>query len=142
MKITIHPYVLDVDVKKTINYYNMMKENTCTCAGCRNFCLFDNIVDPRISSFLSKLGIPSLAHFIEIIPCHTQKDATLFYAGFTHICGTIVSGTENYFIPLTDTFSIAFSYRCDLVDARFPTPVFQLDISASIPWLLPEVNDY
>lgn len=142
MKITIASYILDIDIEKTNAYYNMVKENTCTCAGCRNFCVYDTIANPNISSFLLHLGIPSLSHFIEIIPCYTQEDATLFYVGFTHICGIIVSGIENRFVPITDTFSIAFSSKCDLLDAQFPTPAFQLDISASIPWLLPEVNDY
>ena len=85
-----------------------------------------------------------------------NPDGTLFYAGFYHICGKLISGSspwkeidemsksldENALYKINKDFKIAFQEQVDLLEENFPLPVIQLEFFANIPWVLNEENTY
>ena len=156
MRHSIGKYVLDIDVARTRAYYENAGRITCDCIGCRNYELAVEHLPGNIKDFFEILGI-DIRKPAEISVNCKRRDGNLFYSGFYHICGTIEEGkntliqvSENvfhfdqaYFCSLADKFQISFQQECYLVDEYFPRPVFQMEIFADIPWVLPGVEcDY
>lgn len=85
-----------------------------------------------------------------------KDENTLYYGGFGHICGTLLSGKsawkptsdstacwdEKAIYPLSPNFGVSFSDRIDMPEPDFPLPVIQLDFDADIPWVLKKRNSY
>jgi len=145
----ISNYVLDVDVEKTRDYYNTAESiggiNDCSCSGCRNYAKAVDFLPQEIASFFSNLGV-EIKKAREIFVNNANADNTIYYGGFCHICGKLISKDETgnkekaYFI--TDDFSVSFRDDCWLLDEGFPLPAIQLEFLADMPWVLDEVNDY
>lgn len=85
-----------------------------------------------------------------------KDENTLYYGGFCHICGTLLSGKsarkptsdstacwdEKATYPLSPNFGVSFSDRIDMPEPDFSLPVVQLDFDADIPWVLKKKNSY
>lgn len=150
-------YIIDVDIEKTKQFYNSQRfiSEGCNCSGCCNFEKVADYLAPEITSFFNNLGI-EVKKITEIYVNCTNADNTLYYAGFTHVCGEIISGEsawvtnssnllyldEDKMFNVTDDFKVHFQNECHLLKEGFPSPAIQLEIIADLPWVLNEVNNY
>lgn len=155
MVFEIGNYCLNVDTVRTSAYYSTLNGTGCDCAGCRNYALALSKLSEPIHTFLSQFGIDPRTP-IEMSVLHSPDGMRTCYDGFSHICGTILAGTEpwiqtgpksrqldqNYLIEITSDCSAYFTNECALVDCDFPHPIIQLHISFSLPWVLEEPNPY
>jgi len=152
----ISNYILDVDVEKTHDYYNAAEYtgDSCSCIGCRNYAKAADFLPQEVVSFFSKLGV-DIKKVREVFVNNVNADNTVYYGGFTHICGKLISG-ESAYVPIgantsrweeekayfiTDDFHVSFNDDCSLLDDNFPLPAIQLEFLADIPWVLEEAND-
>ena len=155
MIFTFSEFTLDIDVEKTKIYYNAanLVSKDCTCSGCRNYEQVVDLLPDEVLSFFSRLGIEMKKIREAYVNC-TNADDTVFYGGFYLVCGSIIGG-ENSLVAdssnsnhwgkthtITNDFKVSFHNDCSLLESNFPLPAIQLEISASMPWVLAEQNDY
>ena len=159
-------FEVDVDVERTRAFYQAARVMTddCSCSGCRNFVKAMNFLPEKVTTFFTRLGV-DMKKLTEIWVNCTNADGTISYNGLSNVCGKLIAG-ENAWVTcweekdprkpygvtkyweeentysITNDFRISFQEDCSLVDIDFPRPVIQLDLSADIPWVLDEVNDY
>lgn len=150
-------FTLDIDVEKTRTYYNTADfvSESCSCSGCRNYEQAVDLLPEKIISFFSQFGI-EMKKIREVYVNRTNADDTVFYGGFYHVCGKIIKGKSAWVAvgkntkhwkdkmayAVTDDFKVSFGNDCSLLDENFPLPAIQVDISADMPWVLDEQNDY
>ena len=150
-------YKIDVDVEKTRQFYDRAKtvSEGCQCDGCLNFERAVDKLPQNIRDFFSALGV-DMKKICECYVYCAKDENTLYYGGFCHICGTLLSGKsawkptsdstacwdEKATYPLSPNFGISFSNRIDMPEPDFPLPVIQLDFDADIPWVLEKRNSY
>ena len=150
-------FVLDVDVGKTRKYYDTAHyvSELCSCDGCRNFEKVIDSLSPKVISFFSQLGI-DMKKIREVYVNCANADNSIFYGGFYHVCGKLVEGEsawvsvssiekhweEEKTFSITDDFKVSFQEECYMLETNFPLPSIQLEISADIPWVLAEPNNY
>lgn len=151
-------YRADIDVDKTKQFYKNepLLSQGCSCDGCRNFEKAVERLPEKVKAFFNDLGI-DMKKVCEIYVNYTNSDGSLYYGGFCHICGTLLSG-KSAWIPIDETvscweetqafkvddgFYVSFQKECSLLEEGFPTPALQLEISAkNIPWVLEKENTY
>jgi|GEM_PF-132810 len=155
------PYVLDIDVEKTREYYEhkYAHEHYCSCAGCHNYEKAIAYAPKEIFDFFSQLGL-DVRKPGEVYTLYTDDDGLVEYGGWYHLCGKVIEGekvkehSDIRRIPLDihypslecanqgiiKEFSVSFREACSCLPDDFPLPAFQLDISAKAPWVLPEPN--
>ena len=155
MQIKIGIYELNVDVERTRRFYQENGGITCDCSGCRNFNLAVSQLSDTVQDFFRQFGIDPTKP-AEISAVYAPSDDSIFYDGFYHISGTILSGTDpwiqigekhftldqQYLIKLDDENTVFFSGDVHLLEENFPTPAFQIEIQFTLPWVLPEPNSY
>ena len=150
-------YKIDVDVEKTRQFYDRAKtvSEGCQCDGCLNFERAVDKLPQNIRDFFSALGV-DMKKICECYVYCAKDENTLYYGGFCHICGTLLSGKsawkptsdstacwdEKATYPLSPNFGVSFSDRIDMPEPDFPLPVIQLDFDADIPWVLEKKNSY
>lgn len=147
------PYILEIDVEKTKSFYADAPKITagCNCQGCRNYEQWAASLSGEPKSTLARMGV-QMEKSPEIYVNCPNEDGTLFYGGFYHLCGRIIRD-PGLWIPVSEKtvamnedamtdlgcgFLAGFSDRIGLLEANFPTPVIQMELSANIPWILPE----
>lgn len=142
-------YVLDLDTARTRAFYQAAEENNCTCQGCRNFRAAVPLLPPAVADFFHLIGAePRKA--AELTPYFSEDEHTLYCGGFYHLCGRILhtpsSGPQGQSSPAEHTvaqgFSVFFQDEIHLLEAEFPSPVLQMEISAAVPWVLREKSLY
>ena len=150
-------FTIDVDVEKTKAYYDIANyiSEDCSCTGCRNYEKAIDLLPKEVKSFFSELGIEMKKIREAYVYC-TNADDTIFYGGFYHVCGKLIDGASAW-VPdspslmhwedekayaITNDFKVSCKEDCSLLDENFPFPAIQLDISADMPWVLEEQNDY
>lgn len=150
-------YILDIDVEKTRAFYLGAARITdgCTCQGCRNYEKWASALSGELSAIFEGMGILPEKSPEVYVNC-PNSDGTLFYGGFYHLCGTITQGSEprkeisvninaideDTFFPLTPDFRAAFTENVALLEKDFPAPVIQMEILATIPFVLAEKCAY
>ncbi|MGN1032247.1 MAG: hypothetical protein ACI4PU_02185 [Intestinibacter sp.] len=150
-------YVIDIYIDKTRRFYQTAKNIThgCNCSGCRNFEKAVSHLPQEVRAIFDKMGIDMKKAREAYINCK-NSDGTLFYAGFYHICGKLLSGSspwketsqmskeldEKKLFKINEDFEIAFQNEVDLLEKNFSSPVIQLEFFANIPWVLEEENTY
>ena len=143
MIFTFSKFILDVDVENTKRYYHTapLISVNCSCNGCRNYEKAIDFLPQEVISFFSQFGIDMKKAVPEIYPIYAPDENTVCYGGWYHICGKILKGKHTE-IAVSDNFSVTFDAQCDLLcgllDNNFPLPALQLDIDATIPWVLTE----
>ena len=157
MIVEFEHYRLDIDVERTRQFYKTapLSSATCSCSGCRNYEKAIDLLPQAVLSFFEKLGI-EMKKIREVCVHCVNADDAIFYGGFYHLCGKLLEG-ESAWIPLnenlfrfdedklfriTNDFGVSFQNDCDLLESDFPLPAIQLEISADMPWVLSERNDY
>ncbi len=150
-------YKIDVDVEKTKRFYDGAERvsQKCSCDGCLNFEKAVDKLDAAVIKLFTDLGV-DLKKACECYACCTNKDGTLTYGGFTHVCGTLIEGESAWrnineahlylkeadMFSVTPDFQVSFQEEIDLIEADFPRPVLQLEFSSSIPWVIDKKNTY
>ena len=86
-------YKIDVDVEKTRQFYDRAKtvSEGCQCDGCLNFERAVDKLPQNIRDFFSALGV-DMKKICECYVYCAKDENTLYYGGFCHICGTLLSG--------------------------------------------------
>ena len=154
-------YVLDVDIERTREYYSSNDVPTmsqqCECINCQNF---DNAIikaPDSVLDFLCSLGIDPQKPIetFNVTGC-LEKEGTIWYNGWYHICGTIVEGPETMKITMLSDGRKGYEYCLekayapdsnfpfvilpvksqDLLPEKFPLPVIQLVIDTHLPYVL------
>lgn len=157
MIIEFGQYKVDVDIQKTKEFYKKAElvSKGCSCDGCLNFEKAVGVFPQSVTMFFTNLGI-DLRKVCECYVNCTNKDGTLLYGGFYHVCGTLLNGKsawkkindrtsyweENATFAVSLDFHISFQEDIALLEADFPLPVIQLEFSANIPWVLNKENTY
>ncbi len=150
-------YKIDVDIERTKSFYEnaMRVSENCSCDGCLNFERAVDALDMAVVKFFAELGV-DIKRVCECYACCTNKDGTLTYGGFTHVCGTLLEGDsawqninedhlyleEAAMFSLTPDFQVSFQEEIDLIEEDFPRPVIQLEFAANIPWVIDKKNTY
>ena len=145
--------ILDIDVERTRAFYERTDIKSigeqCSCCGCQNFDKVIMEASDRVTEFLRSLGIdPRKPPEVYNVTGLLEKDGTIWYNGWYHVCGTIVKspGTEQ----VNDAYFREHSYSPDpdcpfkvlpildnaLLHEDFPTPVIQLEIDTHLPYVL------
>lgn len=161
MKIQFGPYTLDIDIEKTRSFYQKANNVSvrCSCPGCRNFEKAVEILPDEIKCFFDALGIDGKKP-AEVYANMVNNDGLVLYGGFYHLCGRLFSGESAWVTVKSNTkaktsfwdssktysvskdFLVSFQEDCSLVEDGFPEPVLQMEIEASIPWVLEESNRF
>lgn len=159
MRFDLGSVSLDVDVKRTKEYYQTAPGLLCSCPGCRNFDRAAEHLPARVSAFFHSLGIDPRKP-AEVYVNYTEDNGMLRYGGFYHLCGAMLRGeggrdsiesapgghtsvwNRETSCRITEHFHAAFSQAIALLEENFPEPVLQMEIDASLPWLLTEENRY
>ena len=145
-------YRIDVDVSATAAFYAQAEPIGCDCPGCRNY---EAWAGAWKNSPLKALGIAPEKPAEVYVNC-ANSDGTLFYGGFYHLRGRILqSGLKRTqiskklqrieacsFAELAPGFEVMFTEEVHLPEPGFPAPIIQMEISASLPWLLAEACEY
>ena len=150
-------YKIDVDVDKTKQFYKTVPfvSEGCSCSGCRNYEKAVQGLPVLVIELFASLGIDMRCVCEAYVNC-VNPDGTLFYGGFYHLCGTLLSGKsawvptsptsshrgEDMTFPATENFRVSFQEECHLLERDFPLPALQLELSANIPWVLSEENTW
>lgn len=148
-------YHIDVDVKRTQEFYAKEFDLGCECEDCKNFIPAIRQLPDDVKAFFTQFGVDP-AKPAEICAYDGADSTGVLYNGFYHICGTILSGknpwvqvkkdlyhlNEAYAIRFSNGFSFYFTEECMLVDEDFPAPVIQLEFSGYLPWVIDIPNPY
>lgn len=159
MRLIFGQFILDVDVERTRACYEKDPGIGCGCSGCRNYAQAAAAFPEELRNFFHTLGIAPEKPAEVYVNC-TKADGTLWYGGFYHLCGTLLQGQGGWrtvaadntgktsawdresCYPAADGFLVAFTEEVALLEEGFPAPVLQMEIDASLPWMLEEENDY
>ena len=155
MQVQLGIYKLDVDVDRTHRFYLEADGIDCDCDGCQNFTQAAASFPQVVQDFFRQFGV-DLNKPAEIYGIYAPSDDSVFYGGFYHICGSILKGTEpwiplednrfqldeQYQIELDEEHIVFFTNDVQLLEDNFPTPVFQIEIHFTLPWLLNKPNSY
>ncbi len=161
MLFTFGAYTLDIDVERTRAFYARpdieITSEKCTCAGCQNYDKAILQAPVAVLGFFQSLGIDPRkpAEVYDLLGGDLDEDGKMYYNGFYHVCGTRLQG-EDAWVNVTDEmkhldedrmyaldpfFKVSFEESVLMLHEDFPTPVFQIEIDAHLPWVLPEKKD-
>ncbi len=137
---------LAVDTKATAEAYQRLTLD-CTCTYCQNFSKAVVALPEQLLGLLHDLGVDPAK------PANTsdygrQPNDLHLYDAFYHVVGTIRDDRavmRNQFgrVQLAPQVDLLLNNDVSLVPPDFPTPVFQVEASFLLPWLLaqpPEPN--
>ena len=92
MTLDFKNFSVEIDAEATRRAYEGVHrvDEGCDCAGCRNFTLaIGDGLGEGGRRFLASVGIDDLAKATESYVNFAQKDETLCYGGWCHLCGRI-----------------------------------------------------
>ena len=151
MIFTFGPYTVDIDTQKTQQIYQKLPPITerCHCDGCLNFEKAVDTLPTSVHAFFDTLGV-DLKRITECYVYCKNADNSLRYGGFCHVCGTLVKvnhalATETAAHPtyhLQNDFHVSFHKDCIMVEAPFENPILQIELEATIMWVLDKENTY
>lgn len=133
---------VEIDVEKTKAFYENAEYITshCQCSGCRNFEKAANLISEKATSIFNDMGI-DMQKACEVYGITENNNNTLYYGGFYHLCGKLISSEQSN-NRIDDNFEFIFTDEIDLLEDNFPEPVIQLEFYATVPWLLEEKMSY
>ena len=146
---------VDLDTEKTKRIYRDLPAVTqvCDCDGCRNFERAADLLPSEVHTFFGTMGVDPK----KITECYVYRkneDGSLLYGGFYHVCGTLLEDTSeragvesdsrgsDLFYRLNDAFRVSFHKECLMVEPQFEAPTLQVEIEATLPWVLDVENTY
>jgi len=143
------PYRIDVDVERTRRWYETEPtvSQCCGCDGCVNYERAADVFPENVKSLFAAMGA-DVKKPIEVYVNYNNKDGTLFYGGWYHLCGALLSKGEDTWqvaggFPFgPHGFRVFFHEDCHLVQETCPRPVLQMEMLADVPWMLKKENTY
>ncbi|AKT49428.1 hypothetical protein ADJ70_11500 [Olsenella sp. oral taxon 807] len=161
MTLNFDNYDVDIDVEATRRAHSRLPRTSekCGCAGCRNFTLaIGDALGEGGRRFLASVGIDDLAKATESYVNFVQRDGTLCYGGWCHLCGRI----RRRFEAVPDATSAEWGEarerrvgeraHISFVDGRKiigreaafgDAAIVQMEFVAwGVPWVLDEPNPY
>ena len=155
MILEIGTYTLDIDIEKNKLFYKNAAQITdgCSCDGCCNYMIATEIFPKEVKDFFDNLGIDSKKAAEIITWCSENNAKSMFYGGFYHLCGELLSGNncwkdsgemnEDELYSIVEGYSVGFSSEVSLPEDNFPFPIIQMEINFhNVPWLLKKENHY
>lgn len=139
----IGPYHLLYDAKATRTAHALRRNDSCTCAHCRNWAVarHDTYANPAFRQLLDTLGVP-LDGETEVCQYARLDSGMHGYSGWFHFVG-LITGREDdpghddppgRLHPL-----LTLSAKRDVLPPSLAGfSVVQLDIHAEVPWVLNE----
>ena len=126
-------YQVEVDVDATATWYSNSNGWSCECGHCRNFLKLAKKKElPRhIIDILDEIGI--LPEKVTYVCELYTDDAGIHYQFSYRIAGTIIE-TENVSSDEVRCCHDPYPYGAP----NFPTPHFDLEFYATLPWVLDE----
>lgn len=155
--------VLDIDVEKTMLYYEKAGELTedCSCDGCCNYVSAAERLSPDTLVFFLQLGVAIRKPAELVTLCSEDDGRSVFYNGIYHICGRMLTDTdcwqpgtdykgadcatigEDNLYSVNEEFQAGFTNRISLKKSDFPEPVIQMETFLHhVPWVLGKSNPY
>ena len=150
-RFTFGDYVIEVDVEKTREVYKGLKpvSERCKCDYCANYQRVVDSIPAQARELFESLGV-DLGRITESVSYNRNRDGTVHYGGFCHVCGKVVKGKSpahkdgaNWIVLREeDAYEVAegvpvwFSQECVMVEKEFGAPVMQIDFSVDLPWVL------
>lgn len=163
MVFTFGKFTIDVDIEKNRAFYQTGEALTvgCNCDGCVNFEKAADSFPELVREFFQGLGVDPKKPAETFAYCSEENGKNLFYGGFYHLCGTVLTGdnawimrevdsttsvlyvNEDYLYEIADGFNVLFSTAGDaLLEDGFPEPVITMDFEFHVPWVLDKENTY
>ena len=163
MIIKFASFVIDVDVERTRAFYERADIPTmsqqCKCINCQNFDSAILEATDEILSFLRSFGIdPQKPAESFNTPGTISLNGMINYAGWYHICGSILKGPETIKeVPTPSSLGVSYEYiwdhayipdsnfdfsilpvkKIDLLHDEFPSPAIQFWFNTNLPYVLP-----
>lgn len=134
-KINQGPWLLNVDIERTRQFYEQfyLITDSCACDSCIHYVEQCATFSEDTKAFFSMLAIdPSKEG--EVFVIMENEDGTETYSAFYHIVGEIVDGpsSEADWVVHKD-FTFHFTTKLDLVPEDFPTPIIQVQLEMNLP---------
>ena len=151
-------YTLDIDMERTREFYARDDRWQCHCQDCRNYNKAILTAPNTVLDFLQGMGVdPCKPEEVFNVTGVPEKDGTIWYNGWFHVCGTLVECPETVIETVAENGSSSFSYRWELgyrpdpdypfvllpirdislLPEGFPTPAVELELDTHLPWVLP-----
>ena len=146
-RFTFGDYVIEVDVEKTREVYTKLRpvNERCKCDYCANYQKVVTSLPNNVHMFFWNLGV-NLSMITESVAYNRNRDGSVHYGGWLHVCGKVVKGKEDceHTITLrpgeaygvTEDFKVWFSEECLMTEKEFDAPVMQIDFETDLPWVL------
>jgi len=118
----------------------------CGCLHCQNFVAArSQLYPPAVLALFEQLGIDSTreTEVYHLAPNGSDADGPPEtrmhrYGGWFHAIGEVVTDRAEYEVPSQD-FQLTIIPGGAVVPSSFPdTPLFRLEFSVRVPWVLPE----
>jgi hypothetical protein len=157
--------ILDIDVKRTREFYErsdvLTMSERCDCLWCQNFDKAILESSGAVMSFLHCLGIdPQKPAETFNVTGMREKDGTVWYNGWYHVCGEIKEGPDTMCVAeekngariVTYCWEKGyapdpnFSFRVlpvlekELLHKDFPKLVVQLEFDTHLPFVLTDID--
>ena len=149
-QIQVLKWLIEIDRETTVAAYVQSEAAypRCTCLYCHNFSEAIKCLPEQVRDLCAILGIDPAkpSEVLESAPLKGQPDVHL-YVGWYHIVGRIVEvdgrtlHADTQLVVTSELLSgwtIHFSNSDSLIPPGFPRPVFALEFTGTIPWLLEE----
>jgi len=149
---TIAGWTIEYNKEATQTAYAELPNDTlgCNCKTCCNFMKATPTVSKTILAFFEQFGIELLKP-AEIYENYSEN-GRVFYGGWYHIVGNYLTGDDvwqpvnkdpnhKHIAPMfqvDDEFKVGFTKDLALVPQGFPTPILQMEVVFSLPWVLEE----
>lgn len=140
------PARIDVDVERTRRWYETAPavSRCCSCDGCANYEKAAELFPESVASFFASLGADVKKPTEVYVNC-ANKDGTLFYGGWYHLCGRVLAEADELFMAAGAPFGsrgFQVGFGGGPIARDFPRPAITLDLCADIPWVLEKENTY
>lgn len=153
-KVTFSDWKLEVDKELTQHTYLKMDKasaESCGCSHCRNFAAQrENVYPPEIKELFNRLGIDfrketEISHFTRL------ENGLHEYSGWFHFKGYFFGkdcavrlpggGYTLDLMPITDKFSIGFTYDNALTNFEDKQNLVQVEFACTIPWVIEKESE-
>jgi hypothetical protein len=136
--IRIADYELSCDRDATVAAYRGFEPYQCECEGCVNYRLArSSIFTPEVLAFLGQFGIDANKEAEVYIGMGTLESGFVHYGGWFHFVGRIEKDGEES-VKVTERMTFYFGAGGSLVPESFGDAfVVQVEMDATVPWLLP-----
>ena len=150
-------YTLDIDVEKTRAFYDAAPTNDCDCDGCVNYRMAADSFPAEVKEFFEALGADPKKAAELMVWAAEDGGRSLWYGGFYHLCGKILSEKDckkpaendlthiesRAFFRIAGGYSAGFTNDADLLEDGFPAPAVQMETDFHrVPWVRECENPY